>query len=112
MYELEDLASYNPEDIDNPEIEVCYEHDAETGTDYFKAVCLVDLGTRALDRLRELEAEARELKELKANIEKEQIYQVSTKLCLACDGLGIINYHASAATCAVCNGKGRIKKDK
>ncbi|MCP4441987.1 MAG: hypothetical protein GY810_24015 [Aureispira sp.] len=58
MYELEDLASYNPEDIDNPIIEVCYEH-AETGADHFQTLCLVDLGQRALSRLRELEAIAK-----------------------------------------------------
>ncbi len=56
MHELEALASYEPEDIDSPEIEVCYEH---SGIDHFLTVCLVDLGQRALDRLRELEAIAK-----------------------------------------------------
>ncbi len=72
MYELEDLASYNPEDIDNPEIEVCYEN-AETGADHFQTLCLVDLGTRALSRLRELEGELKQWQKFAEDIKSVKI---------------------------------------
>ncbi len=55
--------------------------------------------------------EAKELKELKANIEKERIYKVSTKPCPVCHTAGSINVGRSTipVDCDRCNGKGRIR---
>jgi hypothetical protein len=52
-YQLEALASYEPADIDNPEFEVGYED--EGGNEGFATVCCVDVATRALERIKELE---------------------------------------------------------
>ncbi len=54
IYELEALASNVAIDIGFPVIDVCYDN-SETGAGHHQTVCLVDLGQRALDRLRELE---------------------------------------------------------
>ena len=52
-YQLETLASYEPKDLDNPEFDVAYEH--EGGSEHFAAVCCIDVASRALERIKELE---------------------------------------------------------
>lgn len=52
LYELEVLVSYEPDDLDNPEVEVYYE-DAH-GNEGSINVCVVELATRARKRLSEL----------------------------------------------------------
>lgn len=54
-YQLETLSSYLPEDIDCPEFEVGYE--SEDGSDGFTSVCCIEIADRALERIKELEAE-------------------------------------------------------
>lgn len=52
-YQLETLASYEKEDLDNPEFEVAYED--EHGCEGFATVCCIDVGVRSLERINELE---------------------------------------------------------
>ncbi len=52
-YQLETLASYLPEDLDNPEFEVAYE--TESGCEGFNAVCCIDVAARSLERIKALE---------------------------------------------------------
>lgn len=54
IYQLETLASYEPEDIDNPEFEVAYED--KNGNEGFASVCCVNLAERLLVLIKELEA--------------------------------------------------------
>jgi hypothetical protein len=54
-YQLETLASYEPNDIDNPEFEVAYE-DSECN-EGFATVCCIDVAKRAFDRITELESQ-------------------------------------------------------
>lgn len=46
IYQLQTLASYEPEDLDNPEFEVAYE--TLEGAEPFASVCCVDLAVRLL----------------------------------------------------------------
>ena len=52
-YQLETLASYQPEDLDNPEFEVAYE--TVSGCDGFDTVCCIDVAGRSLERIKALE---------------------------------------------------------
>ncbi|KZN58918.1 hypothetical protein N473_26235 [Pseudoalteromonas luteoviolacea CPMOR-1] len=52
-YQLESLASYEPNDIDNPQFEVVYEDANER--EGFITVCCVDVAERAHKRIEELE---------------------------------------------------------
>ena len=52
-YQLETLASYEPEDIDHPEFEVVYESDS--GVECGIEVCCIELAQRSLARIVELE---------------------------------------------------------
>jgi len=53
IYELETLASYEPEDLDNPEFEIAYEN--ESGLEGFATVCCVDLAKRSLEMIKDIE---------------------------------------------------------
>jgi len=46
IYQLESLASYEPDDLDNPEFEVGYED--KEGNEGFATICCVDIATRSL----------------------------------------------------------------
>lgn len=63
-YQLETLASYETDTLDDCgcEIEVCYENSA--GVEGFVTVDLIDLGSRALERIEGLEKELSKLNEL------------------------------------------------
>ena len=52
IYQLETLASYEPDDLDNPEFDVAYE--TKEGADAFATVCCVDMATRTLDLIKEI----------------------------------------------------------
>jgi hypothetical protein len=54
IYQLETLASYEPDDLDNPEFEVAYE--LLDGSEPFATVCCIDLATRVLALIKELES--------------------------------------------------------
>ena len=53
IYQLETLASYEPDDLDNPEFEVGYEDGK--GHEGFLSVCCIDLAERVLELIKELE---------------------------------------------------------
>jgi hypothetical protein len=59
-YQLEVLASYEPNDLDNPELEVAYENEA--GNEGFLTVCCIDLAKRSIELIEKIEAQANELK--------------------------------------------------
>lgn len=65
IYQLETLASYEPRDLDNPEFEVCYE--MPTGEESFSTVCCVELASRTLREVIELN---QDIACLKAEIEE------------------------------------------
>lgn len=52
-YELQTLASYEPIDLENPEMEVAWEGDS--GEEYMVTVCLVDMAKRVSVELKRLE---------------------------------------------------------
>ncbi len=52
IYQLETLASYEPDDLDHPEF-VAYENDK--GHEGFATVCCIDLAQRVLELIKELE---------------------------------------------------------
>ena len=52
LYELETLASHDPEDLDYPEIEVFYE-DSE-GRECSETICVIKLAKKASNRIAEL----------------------------------------------------------
>lgn len=58
LYQLDTLASHEPDDLDNPEFEVAYEDN--DGREGFLTVCCIDLSNRAAKRIRELEAQLAE----------------------------------------------------
>ena len=64
IYQLQTLASHEPEDLDNPEVEVAYENDA--GAEGFLTVCCIDLAARVLV---ELEAKEQRIAELEGAIQ-------------------------------------------
>ncbi len=78
----------------NDTVESCYTDSEESAKDWLEDPSIED----GIDYL---------LSQLKQN--KNTQPQASTKPCSACHASGIINYHASAATCDKCNGKGRIR---
>ncbi len=51
VYQLETLASYEPEDLDNPEFEVAYE--SLDGSEPFATVCCVKLASQLLELIRQ-----------------------------------------------------------
>lgn len=53
-YQLETLASYEPDDLDNPEFDVGYE--TTDGREGYLTVCCLDVANRALVRINELES--------------------------------------------------------
>jgi len=53
IYQLETLASYEPDDLDYPEFEVGYED--SNGNEGFAAICCIDLAKRLLILIKELE---------------------------------------------------------
>ena len=53
IYQLETLASYEPADLDNPEFEVGYED--ESGNEGFATVCCIDVATKALLLIEQLQ---------------------------------------------------------
>jgi len=59
-YQLETLASYTPEDLDNPVFDVAYEYAG--GGEGFAEICCIDVASRALDRISELEKELKKTK--------------------------------------------------
>ena len=54
-YQLETLASFEPEDIDRPEFEVGYE--SNEGAEGFATICCIELAQRSLERIVQLERE-------------------------------------------------------
>lgn len=54
-YQLQTLASYEKDQLEDTEIEVCYED--KNGMEGFVSVELMDLGSRALERIDQLEKE-------------------------------------------------------
>lgn len=55
-YQLQSLASYEPDDLANPEFDVGYKD--EHGNEGFEVVCCVDVAERALERIKMLESKA------------------------------------------------------
>ena len=53
IYQLETLASYEPEDLDSPEFDVAYED--IMGNEGFSTICCIHLAARVLDLIKQLE---------------------------------------------------------
>lgn len=53
-YQLQTLTTYTPEDLDYPNFEVSYE--TTEGEEGFLTVCCINLATRTLSYIEELEA--------------------------------------------------------
>ena len=81
LNELQALASYEPDDLDNPEFEVAYEH-VKSGEESFQTVCVIDLARRleqfinqlldpvipVTDEIKKEDLQALEITELKRQI--------------------------------------------
>ncbi len=72
-YQLQTLASNEPNDIDYPEFEVAYED--ESGNEGLATVCCIDVAERALDRINELERQAMVAKQVIKNLKPYDVEQ-------------------------------------
>ena len=81
IYQLETLASYEPDDLDNPEFDVAYELDG--GEDTMATVCCIDMATRTLKLITEL---------------NKKIDDLEGALSYACESNDIDDEHASNPT--------------
>ena len=81
IYQLETLASYEPDDLDNPEFDVAYE--TKEGADTMATVCCIDMATRTLKLITEL---------------NKKIDDLEGALSYACESNDIDDEHASNPT--------------